>query len=277
MSGSTKISVSTLIPRSNPAGAVVVGYDPANDTFITLTTAALTGLQGPQGIQGPAGPQGIQGVPGSAGINGKTILNGDGPPAGSLGTNGDFYLDITNKNFYGPKANGLWPAGFSIVGPQGPQGIQGPAGTGGGGGTANLDNGTADGQVAVWNQSLAKYQPQTGTAITGDRTPTVELNAATALTFVNHNRRNVVLSANAPLTLAVSEVGTVPNQGFECVINNDHTAVNQITFAAGLTVNQPAAGTGTGGIVKIGIGGTVAVQVYPKGATLIAKVRGDVA
>lgn len=279
MSGSTVVNVSLLVPRSTASGVTIVAYDPVADAFATLNPSALTGQTGPAGPTGPTGPQGPQGVPGSAGTNGKTVLNGAGTPSAGLGTNGDFYYDSQNKLWYGPKANGAWPAGFSIVGPQGPQGPQGPAGTNGtgGSGTANLDNGTVTGQFPVWNQTSGKYEPQTGVSITGDRTPTVELNAATALTFTAHNRRNVVQAALAPLTLAASEVGTAPNQGFELTVNNDHTAVNTLTFGAGIIVKQPATGTGTSGQVKIAVDGVIAVQIYPKGSGLIAKVRGDVA
>jgi uncharacterized protein (TIGR02145 family) len=42
--------------------------------------------------------------------------------------NGDFYINTTTNELFGPKANGTWPAGVSLVGPQGIQGIQGVAG-----------------------------------------------------------------------------------------------------------------------------------------------------
>lgn len=152
-----------------------------------------------------------------------------------------------------------------------------PASTGGSGSTANLDNGTADGQVAVWNQALGKYVAETQISIVADRDPVVERNTTTALTFAAHHRRILVLSGNAPLTLAASEVGSTPFQGFTVLIENEHTAQNTITFGAGIAVNQPTAGTGTGGAVKIPVGGQLSVVVFPKGATLIAKCRGDVA
>lgn len=279
MSGS-QVHVSQLVPRGNAAGTVVVAYDASLDSFAALLPSALTGLTGPTGPTGATGAQGPQGVAGSAGTNGKTILGGIGAPAQALGTNGDWYIDTQNKMFYGPKANAAWPTGFSIVGPtgpQGPQGIQGVAGTGGGSGTGNVTNGTIDGQIPVWSSAGSTYAPQVGTAITADRSPTVELSAGTALTFTAHNRRNIVLAAAAPLTLALSEIGTSPNQGMEFTINNDHTAIVAITFGAGITVRQPTTGTGTGQVVNVAVNGLVAVQVYPKGATMIAKCRGDVA
>lgn len=94
----------------------------------------------------------------------NTILNGSGKPSAGLGKNGDFYIDVTNLMFYGPKKSNKWPAGISLrvvstssasvsasgvtgekgergpvgptgprgekgdVGPSGPAGAQGPAG-----------------------------------------------------------------------------------------------------------------------------------------------------
>lgn len=42
-------------------------------------------------------------TPGPQGPRGKTILNGTGAPANSLGVEGDFYYDKNNTMFYGPK------------------------------------------------------------------------------------------------------------------------------------------------------------------------------
>lgn len=48
---------------------------------------------------------------GTSGPRGNGWLTGAGAPASSLGFNGDFYLDTSNPSvFYGPKANGAWPA-----------------------------------------------------------------------------------------------------------------------------------------------------------------------
>lgn len=52
---------------------------PASMTSITWNQ---TGPQGPAGATGPAGP---------AGADGKTVLNGTGAPAASVGSDGDFY------------------------------------------------------------------------------------------------------------------------------------------------------------------------------------------
>jgi hypothetical protein len=42
--------------------------------------------------------------------------------------NGDFYINTSTNELFGPKTNGIWPAGVSLVGPQGIQGIAGPQG-----------------------------------------------------------------------------------------------------------------------------------------------------
>ena len=41
--------------------------------------------------------------PGPQGPAGRTILNGNGAPAGNLGVAGDFYYDKDTTRFYGPK------------------------------------------------------------------------------------------------------------------------------------------------------------------------------
>ena len=73
------------------------------------------------------------GVLGASGGDGSvnTMRSGSGPPADSLGANGDFYIDTDANTLYGPKASGSWPAGEGLVGPEGPQGVQGEQGPAG--------------------------------------------------------------------------------------------------------------------------------------------------
>jgi len=68
---------------------------------------------------------------GIAGVDGSTIIHGEGVPSNSVGTRGDLYLDTTAHVLYGPKfrychAKGctyIWPAqGTALVGPPGPAG-----------------------------------------------------------------------------------------------------------------------------------------------------------
>ncbi len=58
----------------------------------------------------------------------NTILSGKGAPSASLGIAGDFYIDISSMNFYGPKTSTKWPTPINLKGPAGPIG---PTGTDG--------------------------------------------------------------------------------------------------------------------------------------------------
>ena len=71
-----------------------------------------------------------QGSNGSSGANGNTILYGTATPT-TEGANGDFYIRTTTNYIYGPKANGSWPSGISLIGPTGSAGATGSNGTNG--------------------------------------------------------------------------------------------------------------------------------------------------
>ena len=64
-------------------------------------------------------------------ISVNTIHNGKTPPTSSIGKNGDFYIDIKNLMFYGPKKNGVWPLGISLKGADGKNGLDGKNGVDG--------------------------------------------------------------------------------------------------------------------------------------------------
>lgn len=110
--------------------------------------AGLQGLQGIQGPTGPAGPAGPQGLPGATGAtgatgpqgpagatgatgpqgakgaDGKTILNGLNDPVATLGVDGDFYLNTTTSQLFGPKTAGAWGTGVDLKGPAGIAGLK---------------------------------------------------------------------------------------------------------------------------------------------------------
>jgi hypothetical protein len=58
------------------------------DATFTDVSVNLMGIQGPRG---------------------NSVLSGTGPPAGSIGIDGDFYIDVFGKAIYGPKTNSIWP------------------------------------------------------------------------------------------------------------------------------------------------------------------------
>ncbi len=105
-------------PQGNPGAAGAPGLPGADGL------PGPTGPQGPAGVMGPAGPQGAQGLPGAAGA---VWRNGTGVPAGSLGIDGDYYLDISTGDVY-LRAAGNYALATNILGPVGPQGPQGPQG-----------------------------------------------------------------------------------------------------------------------------------------------------
>jgi hypothetical protein len=66
---------------------------------------------------GPQGPQGNAGTNGTNGLNGNTLLFGiTAPSNSSTGANGDFYINTSTYNLFGPKTAGVWGAGVSLIG-----------------------------------------------------------------------------------------------------------------------------------------------------------------
>jgi hypothetical protein len=96
------------------------------------------------------------------------VLNGATAPNNNQGVNGDFFINTATNTIYGPKANGAWPAGVSLQGPQGPTGVAGAVGPQGPAGATGLtgavgpqgpsgngfQNGTLPNQMMYWNGSV---------------------------------------------------------------------------------------------------------------------------
>jgi hypothetical protein len=158
--------------ETDPTGGTnygIAGIAPLNSVPYALYAANGTpGPKGDKGDTGATGLQGIQGAPGAtgatgvAGADGKTVSNGTSNPVSGTGVNGDFYINTATNTLFGPKANGAWPSGVSLVGPTGAtgtQGIQGATSATGVAGVAGADgksvrNGTSD--------------PVSGTGVDGD-------------------------------------------------------------------------------------------------------------
>jgi hypothetical protein len=119
---------------------------------------------GPPGATGPAGPAGL----------GSAWQQGEGAPPGGLGSDGDFYLNTTNGDIYGPKTAGAWGSViFNIaegqqgpVGPTGATGATGPAGADGRtllSGTSAPASGTGeDGDFFINTNGSILYGPKAG-------------------------------------------------------------------------------------------------------------------
>ncbi len=146
----------TILNGSGPPAADL-GED--GDFYIDTSSEEIYGPKTKDGwgvgtsAIGPEGPQG------EAGTAGKSVLSGSGAPAESLGTDGDFYIDTSTNQIYGPKASGAWGTPVNLVGPQGPTGATGPEGPQGDQGPPGVD--AAD--VPLYRGSFYS---------TGDQSPT---------------------------------------------------------------------------------------------------------
>lgn len=100
-----------------------------NYLLVLITTSMLLiagcGKEGAVGPQGVAGTQGGQGAVGATGADGTKIYSGTGAPTATLGTAGDFYLNVSNSNFYGPKTSSGWGAATNLKGATGATGAAG--------------------------------------------------------------------------------------------------------------------------------------------------------
>jgi hypothetical protein len=96
--------------------------------MFTIFLAICLGLfscEGPVGPEGPPGPPGPSGAVGPAGADGNLMHAGDGEPESDLGDLGDFYLDLSSGDLYGPKDNQGWGTPVNLSGADGQDGKDG--------------------------------------------------------------------------------------------------------------------------------------------------------
>lgn len=113
--------------RSHSLISLAIGYS----LFITLIPLQLNSVS----IASAAGPAITTTTTNTA----ATILSGKTPPYSAIGKNGDFYIDVKNLMFYGPKKNGTWPLGVSMKGANGSDGNNGTNGSDGKNGVDGKD------------------------------------------------------------------------------------------------------------------------------------------
>ena len=155
------------IGLTGPVGPAGVAGATGPQGPIGLTGPA--GSQGPIGLTGPVGSQGIQGPTGATGAAGKTVLNGTINPT-NQGVDGDFYINTAANMLFGPKANGVWPTGVSLVGPQGAQGSTGAAGAQGIPGPTGATGAVGPAPTGTGIVTVSSGTLQTPGALTGDVT-----------------------------------------------------------------------------------------------------------
>ena len=96
---------------------------------VILTSCGKDGAVGPAGPSGTTGTTGAAGAVGATGADGTKIYSGTSNPAATLGATGDFYLNVSNSDFYGPKTSSGWGAATSLKGATGNTGAAGAAGS----------------------------------------------------------------------------------------------------------------------------------------------------
>lgn len=130
----------------------------------------LTGATGTQGLTGSIGQQGVQGAQGVAGTNGldgKTVRNGITNPDSGIGVDGDFYINTTSSQIFGPKVTGAWPNGISLVGQTGAAGASGAVGATGPQGSIGLTGFTGATGTQGLAGSIGPQGSQGSTGLTG--------------------------------------------------------------------------------------------------------------
>jgi hypothetical protein len=126
--------------------------------------AGLTGVTGPAGSIGPQGPAGASGT---NGLDGRTVLNGTANPNAGTGALGDFYINTTSNQIFGPKTGAGWGAGTSLVGPTGSSGAAGATGATGPIGSTGLTGATGAAGTAGPAGAVGATGPTGPTGIAG--------------------------------------------------------------------------------------------------------------
>ncbi|MEQ8873728.1 MAG: hypothetical protein RID05_10665, partial [Cytophagales bacterium] len=109
-----------LMPKLSADDTVTFGNNPANTGIIYYDTTA----QAFRYFDGTYWTLVGTGA-GGAGTDGKTVLNGTINPTPGDGVDGDFFINTTTYNIFGPKTAGVWGAGTQLIGPAGADGLDG--------------------------------------------------------------------------------------------------------------------------------------------------------
>lgn len=102
----------------------------------------IDGQDGATGAQGLTGAQGEQGEVGPAGTDGSVIYSGESTPMEDTGVSGDYYLNISTGELYGPKqTDDSWENSdaFSLMVGEGSNGEDGKDGEDGADGADGVD------------------------------------------------------------------------------------------------------------------------------------------
>jgi hypothetical protein len=148
-------------------------------------------LYGPKTSSGWGSGIAITGSPGAAG---SQIYSGSGAPPATLGNNGDYYLDSTSYNLYGPKTASGW-------------------------GTAIDLKGTANVIYSAWNYlSDVRDTVIDGSTLSVANLPATELtsaylNTATVIVYLNYGVGEIPLPYTSDAGGKTSTISFIPQAG----------------------------------------------------------------
>lgn len=209
-------------------------------------------------IKGAKGDTGNTGLTGAAG---SVWQSAAGAPLNTLGANGDYYLNTSTGDVYGPKTGGVWGAILmNLKGPKGDTGAAGSGGTGGGTtwliGTSDPTGTTgADGNMYLNTSSTVVWSRSAGTwTAVGAMPPIATTAQAQAATS------NLVLMTPAHTREYLDQFGfgsTYLNTVADC---NTAGANGQFFAYSNTTANSPVASTYGRGI-NIAGGGNYSTQI----------------
>ncbi len=206
------------------------------------------GPQGLQGIQGDVGPQGPQGDPGPAGPEGPggaAVLNGTVDPQPADGSDGDFFINTTSNEIFGPKTAGAWGTGTSLIGPQGPKGDTGDTGpkgdtgaTGATGATGPIGATGATGPIGATGATGATGQ-QGPIGPIGPQGPSGTSSWTDGVGIVTTGQRVGIGTTSPAVPLEVSSSGAINRGLFITQTSNDtNAAVFKLRKSRNLTAVQ---------------------------------------
>jgi len=122
-----------------PGTGLLNGYGPPDDslgregdTYFNSQNGSVVGPK--SGGTWPTESASLVGPPGPLGEVGTLIYAANGPPSDVQGRDNDFFVNTEQAIFYGPKTEGSWGEGFSLIGPRGAtgeRGVEGQAGSAG--------------------------------------------------------------------------------------------------------------------------------------------------
>ena len=113
----------TTVPTSNVGNVGDFYFQSSTSDFYgpksDLGWGTPVNLKGQNGVAGPAGPAGSTGQTGATGAAGSKILNGTNVPSTSIGVVGDYYLNVSTSELYGPKTANSWGSPINLKGSSG--------------------------------------------------------------------------------------------------------------------------------------------------------------